>query len=122
MGKDNKKIILNLLHKWRSIIDEETGALSSGDLDHVELLNKKSVSLQAQLDKILADSHAVHMDKEVLDSMQKLHALHSNLIKGLMAGTKKLSEKIGMLRKNKTSLKGYKQQKISAPRFMNERT
>ena len=122
MGKDSKKIILTLLNKWRSIIVEETGALAGDDLDQFELLNKISVSIQAQLDEMLSNSDTIRMDKEVLDSMQELHALHSGLVDGLIEGTKELSDKIGILRKNKTSLKGYKQQKISAPRFMNERT
>jgi hypothetical protein len=122
MGKVSKKIILTLITKWRSLIVGQTDALSKGDLDQFELLNKKSVAIQAQLDKILLNSDTTRMDKEVLDSMQELHALHSGLVDGLIDGTKELSERIGLLRKNKTSLKGYKQQKISVPRFMSERT
>ena len=122
MGKDSKKIILNLLNTWRSIIVGQTGALSSGDLDRFDLLNRESVSIQTQLDELLSNCDAVRNDTEILDSIQGLHALHSGVVDALIVGTKEISETIGMLRKNKTSLKGYKQQKVSAPRFMSERT
>jgi len=122
MGKNHKKIILTLLNKWRSIIVEETGALSNNDLDQFETLNKKSVSIQAQLEEILSTIDTNRVDKEVLGLMEELSALHSGLVTELMQGTKELSEKIGILRKNKTSLKGYKQKKTSTPRFMSGRT
>ena len=122
MGKDSKKIILNLLNNWRSIIAGQTEALTSGDLDRFANLDRESVSIQAQLDEHLSKRSAVHNDREVLDSLQELHALHSSVVDALIVGTKEISETIGMLRKNKTSLKGYKQHKVSAPRFMSERT
>ncbi|HPJ93487.1 MAG TPA: hypothetical protein PLU81_09560 [Deltaproteobacteria bacterium] len=122
MGKDSKKIILNLLNNWRSIIACQTEALTSGDLDRFAQLNRESVSIQAQLDEHLSKRSAVRNDREVLDSLQELHALHSSVVDAFIVGTKEISETIGMLRKNKTSLKGYKQHKVSAPRFMSERT
>ena len=122
MGKDSKKIILSLLNNWRAIIAGQTEALTSGDLDRFANLDRESVSIQAQLDEHLSKRSAVHNDREVLDSLQELHALHSSVVDALIVGTKEISETIGMLRKNKTSLMGYKQHKVSAPRFMSERT
>ena len=122
MGKDSKKIILNLLNNWRSIIVCQTEALTSDDLDRFAKLNRESESIQEQLDEHLSTCVAVRDDREVLDSIQALQALHSSVVDALIVGTKEISETIGMLRKNKTSLKGYKQHKVSAPRLMSERT
>lgn len=122
MGKDHKEIILTLARKWRAILLEETEILSNGNLEKFDKLTKESVQIQARLDDMLSKIDPASLGKEILDLMGELQEHNANLVAELTRGRKELSVRIGTLRKNKTSLKGYKQKKKAAPRFMNERT
>jgi uncharacterized protein (UPF0335 family) len=122
MVKNSKEIILTLLNAWRNISIEEAKALRFGDLDRFEKLNSESTHIQSQLDYILADIDTSGFSRKVSELMEKIRKLNSSLLKELHKGTKELSERIALLRKNKVSMKGYKQNKSIAPRFMNKHT
>ena len=122
MEKDYKQVILTYLHQWHALVRKEAELLAAGDLEEFEILNRKSASIQEKLDNILSKKMPQDLGKEIPDLMKKIHTLQSEIAEELEKGTKELAVRIGALRKNKTSLKGYKQYKPKTPRFMNERT
>jgi uncharacterized protein (UPF0335 family) len=122
MVKNSKEIILTLLNAWRNISIEEAKALRFGDLDRFEKLNSDSTQIQSQLDNILSDIDLSGFSQEISGLMEKIRKLNSDVLKELQTGTKELSKRIALLRKNKVSMKGYKQNKSIAPRFMNKHT
>lgn len=122
MGKDHKEVILTHLNTWRTIAQEEIEALRQGDLERLEKLAAQSAAIQARLDIILSGMDPSTIGREVLGVMNDIHELNSCLVGELGNGSLEISKEMGMLRKNRTSLNGYKQKKRSTPRFMNERT
>ncbi|HHO76186.1 MAG TPA: flagellar protein FliT [Deltaproteobacteria bacterium] len=122
MGNDNKENILNLLNRWHSISIKETEALSSGDLESLNSFLKESLQVRSHLEKLLAKTDYSDLGDDILGLLKKLSEIHASLTTELNRGRDELSDRIGNLRKNKTSLNGYKQKKITSPRFMNEHT
>ncbi|MBN2298509.1 MAG: flagellar protein FliT [Deltaproteobacteria bacterium] len=122
MGKDNKEIILTLLNKWRDIAVKEAEALSKGDLEVLGKLTKESLHIRSRLDKLLTGIDSSDMGNDILCIMKEIHEVHTYLTNELSRGRDELSDRIGNIRKNKSSLNGYKQKKVAIPRFMSERT
>ncbi len=122
MGTDHQKIVLSLLKKWRSLILEQGESLSEGDLEKFERLTRDTSVVQARLDDIFSRLKPAKLDEDTLDLLREIGSRHAELLAELKRGTDDVSNTLGDLRKNRTSLQGYRQTRASGPRFMNERT
>jgi hypothetical protein len=122
MGENNQENILKHLKEWHSLSLKQREALSQGNLELFEELTKVSVLLQARIDELLSGLRPAKIDRAALNLLKEIRNIQSCLISELKKGTHELSEAIGALRKNKTSLKGYRQTQSPAPHFKNERT
>jgi hypothetical protein len=121
MGDHNTKTILTLLDAWQKIIDLESGAISDGDFQRLEALVHDSTILQKHLEKLFSSSDSPVHDKKALEMMRKIFEQQGKNIQVLQSKTDELKQEIGDLRKNQSSLGGYKQNKVFTPRFKNER-
>jgi len=122
MGKDNKKDITDLISRWHSIAEKEIKALSEGNFDNLEKLLQESTLIQSRLDNILSKADLTRPGIDLAGSMKKILDMQSGVLEELQKGTIELSHRIGKLRKNKASLRGYRQTKHHLPRFMSEKT
>lgn len=122
MGTDHKKIILTQLAQWRSLALQQGKSLSEDNLEEFERLTAASAKIQARLDEIFSALKPAKIDRESLSLLQEIRSLQADLIVQLKKGSQELSDVVGNLRKNMTSLQGYRQTGTSGPRFMNERT
>ena len=113
---------LNLLKSWRVILDKETEALSQGNIQELERLFQETSEIQQRLSHMLAASNSLVKDKNISIMIRGLHKEQEKLIESLKAQTEGLAEEIGTLRKSQASLKGYKQENSTSPRYMNKRT
>jgi septal ring factor EnvC (AmiA/AmiB activator) len=120
MADNHPETALNLLRLWREILVKVSAALSRGDLQDLENLLHQTSKILGQLDRALADSRIPK--KDVTKMIKELHQEQEKIITALKTQTEELGHELGILRKNKTSLKGYKQKDAGMPRFMNERT
>jgi len=119
MGDNNTETILTLLNAWQKIIDLESEAISDGDFQKLEKLVHDSTVLLKRLEAFFSD-HAVK-DKRTLEMMKRIFKQQGQNIQVLQSRTEELKQEIGDLRRNKTSLGGYRQNKISVPRVKSER-
>ena len=122
MGTDHQKIVLSLLKKWRSLILEQRESLSEGDLEMFERLTRDTALVQARLDDIFSQLKQARPDKDTIELLREIGSRHAELLTELKKGADEISATLGDLRKNRTSLQGYRQTKASGPRFINERT
>lgn len=122
MGTDHQKIILSLLKKWRSLIQEQGTSLSESDVEKFERRTRDTAVVQARLDEIFSRLKSAKLDKETIELLKEIQSSHAGLLTELERGIDEISNTLGDLRKNRTSLKGYRQVEASGPRFMNERT
>lgn len=122
MGTDHQKIVLSLLKKWRSLILEQGTSLSEGDVEKFERLTRDTAVVQARLDDLFSRLKPAKLDKETIELFREIGNRHAELLTELERGTDEISNTLGDLRKNRFSLKGYRQTKAPGPRFMNERT
>ena len=122
MGENHKENILKYLKEWLSLSLKQRDALSRGNLDEFEKFTKVSVLLQSRIDELMSRLGPAKIDKPGLNLLKEIQDIQSDLVCRLKEGVSELSETIGVLRKNKTSLKGYRQPQTSPPRFKSERT
>jgi hypothetical protein len=122
MGTDHKEDILRLLARWRSLVGEQEKALSEGKLEVFEKLGNDSHAIQARLDEIFSESEPALLDQRSLDLIVEIRDRQAVLIKELETGSHEILATLNGLRKNRASLTGYRQNGVSVPRFMNERT
>jgi hypothetical protein len=54
--------------------------------------------------------------------LEEISACQARFIEEIRKGTEEISRVIGMLRKNKASLSGYRQNSPALPRYKSERT
>ncbi len=120
MGSHNTETILTLLNTWQNIIDLESGAVSDGDFQKLEVLVRDSVLLMKRLETLFSSDPAIK-DKKALEIMKRIFEKQGKNIQILQNRTEELHREIGDLRKNQSSLGGYRQKKVSAPRFKSER-
>jgi len=122
MGTDHQKIVLSLLKKWQSLIQEQGASLSEGDMEKFERLTRDTAVIQARLDDIFSRQKPAKLNKETIDLLREIGSRHAELLEELKRGVDEISNTLGDLRRTKTSLKGYRQTKATGPRFMNEIT
>jgi chromosome condensin MukBEF ATPase and DNA-binding subunit MukB len=122
MADHHPETALSLIKSWRVILNEETGALSQGNIQELERLFQKASEVQQRLSHIFAASNSLAKDKTISIMIRGLHKEQEKLIESLKAQTEELAQEIGTLRKRQASLKGYKQKNPTTPRYMNERT
>jgi hypothetical protein len=121
MGNHHTETILTLLDAWQKIIDLESEAISEGNFQKLETLVHDSTMLMKRLEKLFSSSDPSVRDKRTLEMIKKIFEQHGKNIQVLQSRTDELKQEIGDLRKNQSSLGGYKQNKVSAPRFKSER-
>lgn len=122
MGKDSKENLLKHLKGWHSLSLKQKEALSQGNIEEFEKLTKVSVLLQSRVDELLSGIEHTQIDQPSLHLLKEIKRIQSDLVSELTKGVHELSETIGVLRKNKTSVKGYLGKPKPAPRFKSERT
>ena len=121
MGNHHTEEILNLLNSWETLINLESGAISEGDIQKLGELVNRSTSILQSLETIFSSSGAVKHDKATQETMKRLYEQQDKNIRVLQEHTDELRQSIGELRKNKSSIKGYKQNQATHTRFKNER-
>lgn len=121
MGNHNIETITNLLNAWQRIINLESGAISDGDYQKLEALVQDSTVLLKRLEKLFSLSDPAGQDKKTLELMKHIFEQQGKNILVLQGKTEEMKKEIGDLRKNQNSLGGYKQHKVSTPRFKSER-
>jgi flagellin-specific chaperone FliS len=119
MGSDHRETALKLLNIWQKLATLESAAISEGNVQKLEELINQSTSIFQRLETIFS-SGLMEYDKPTLETMKNLYELQNKNLIVLREQTDALSQEIGTLRKNKTSLMGYKQNKAIPPRFKNE--
>jgi len=122
MADHNPETALKLLKSWRIILNKGTEALSQGNIQELERLFQETSKIQQRLSHMFAASNSLVKDKNISIMMRGLHKEQEKLIEALKSQTEELAQEIGTLRKNQTSLNGYKQKNATSPRYMNERT
>lgn len=122
MAEHNPEAALNLLKSWHTVLGRQTEALENGAIEDLEGLMKQSAGIQKRLQDILSSTPQLLGDREVASRIRSLHRDHEALIDSIRAQAEELSCQIDTVRKDKTSLGGYKQKKESSPRFMSRRT
>ena len=100
----------------------ELTALSEGRFDELEELIRQAAVIQRELDKHFSVRALSDCSPEVTRNLREIHAMQANILKEMQHGYDLLSERIGTLRRNRSSLAGYKQHKGSSPRFFNRHT
>ncbi len=121
MGENHKENILKCLKDWRALSLMQGKALSEGKFEEFEKLTKVSVILQSKINNLLKKISPDKPDKESIELLKAIQKLQEGLIKELSKGVKELSQAIATLSKNRTSVKGYRQNKAVPPRFKSER-
>lgn len=122
MGEDHKEDILKHLKEWLSLSLEQKEAFSRGNLDEFEKLTKVSVLLQSRIDEMISQLGPAKIDKPCITLLNEIQSIQSDLVLMLKGSVSELSETIGALRKNRTSLMGYRQTQAPPPRYKSERT
>ncbi|HQG30638.1 MAG TPA: hypothetical protein PLA83_01810 [Deltaproteobacteria bacterium] len=122
MGENNKENILKHLKGWHSLSLKQGEALSQGNLEEFTRLTKVSVLLQARVDDLLSGLGSAGIDQASLSLLKEIQKIQTGLVSDLRKDASELSETIGVIRKNKNSLKGYRRTQTPAPRFKSERT
>ncbi len=122
MADHSPEAILNLLKSWQTLVNQESEAISQENIQDLEKLIKQSFLIQQHLEHLLGASDSTRQDKLVSEMIKDLYKKQEKVMGELQGKTDALAQEIGTLRKNKTSLMGYKQKKTLAPRFKSERT
>ncbi|MCD6569236.1 MAG: hypothetical protein J7L53_00860 [Deltaproteobacteria bacterium] len=123
MGKDyTKEDLIQDLTKWRSINEQELDALRQGDLPKLEALIDESVPIQVALDQALSEIDLAYINKDAIVIMKEIQDIQETLIKEVQNGCTLLRKSIQKIRQNRTSLNGYRQERVVSPRFLNKRT
>lgn len=122
MADHHTEAILNLLNLWQTLVNQESEAISQENIHDLEELIKQSFLIQQRLEHLLGASGSIRQDKLILEMIRDLYKKQEKVMWELQGKTDALTQEIGTLRKNKTSLMGYKQKKTLAPRFKSERT
>lgn len=122
MGEDNKENIIKSIRQWHALTLKQVQALLDGNLEDFGKLAQISVAFQTRLDNLLSTPAPLKLDKASLGLLKEIQTIQSDLIAELKKGTQEISNAIGTIRKNKTSMKGYRQAKSVTPRFKSERT
>jgi hypothetical protein len=121
MGENHKENILKCLKDWHSITLMQGKALSEGNIKEFEKLTAASVTLQARLDKLLIQIKPAKLNKECMNLLTLIKNHQDDLLTEITRGARELSKAIATLTKNTSSLKGYRQNRSSPPRFKSER-
>jgi len=121
MEDHHAETVLKLLSAWQSLVSRESEAIAQGKLDDLEHLLQQSSLIQQRLERDLTASDFSRHDRRVLEMTGKLHKQQEMNMQALREQTDELAREIGFLRKNKSSLLGYKQNKAQSPRFKSER-
>ena len=122
MAGHHPETVITLLMTWRDILSKEAQALSQGNLQDLQRFFQETLKIQHRLDKLLAASSLeTKKDKNVSTMIRKLLQEQEKFIDSLKTQAQELAQKIGSLKKSKTSLKGYRQKAAASPRFMNGR-
>jgi hypothetical protein len=122
MAEHHPEAALTLLETWRIALVRQSRAIAQGNMEELEVLVTQSAKIQRQLGKILASSSTLIHDRKIAGLIKALHLEQGQVIDSLSTQTEKLAHEIGALRKDKASLKGYRQKKPAQPRFKSERT
>ncbi|MGC9324955.1 MAG: hypothetical protein ACP5G0_09455 [Desulfomonilia bacterium] len=123
MGTDHQKTdLLNCLKAWQGIITKQADAIAHGRLGEFTDLTRQSFAIQARIENLLAHATPSANHRDVLLLLRELSSQHLECVQALKECTDALKGDIARLRKNKTSLMGYKQHASPKPRFMSERT
>jgi len=121
MGKNyTKERLVQDLTKWRSISKQELDALKQEDLSKLKTLIDESVQIQMALDQGLSEIDPTHINNNDIKIMKEIQNVQETIIKEFQTGPSLLKKRIQKVRQNKTSLKGYKQQRVITPRFLNK--
>jgi len=98
-------------------------SLAKGEFDELSRLIDQSVAIQTSLDDDLAHMDRYMLDQESITLLRSIQNIQAALMEGMQKGCSALSDKIGTLRRNTASLKGYKHKGPGAsPRFLNKHT
>lgn len=122
MGKDHKENILKCLKQWHDVTLKQHEALAGNDLSLFERLNRVSVVLQSRFGNSLSMLKTDVLDKESLTLLREIQKCQAGFIKEMNEKKQDLALAIGKLRKNRTSINGYRQKSPALPRFKSERT
>ncbi len=120
MGEDPQEIIAKSIRQWHALTLKQVQTLLDGNLDEFGKLTEISAALQKRLDGLLPTP--AKLDRVSFGLLKEIQTIQSDLITELQKGTREISNAIGKLRKNQTSMKGYRQTKPATPRFKSERT
>jgi|GEM_PF-1632771 len=121
MGKNyTKEQLVQDLTKWRSISEQELDALKQKDLSKLNTLIDESAPIQMALNQGLSEIDPAHINNNDIKIMKKIQNVQEIIIKEVQTGASLLKKRIQKLRQNKTSLKGYKRQRLTTPRFLNK--
>ncbi len=83
---------------------------------------QQSSKIQLHLQEIFKTSPRVLRDRQIAGLLRELHQDQGSIIEYLKGQTDELAREIATLRRNRTSLGGYKKKKDPSPRFMSKRT
>jgi hypothetical protein len=122
MGENNKEKLLKLLREWRSLSLKQKEVLSQRNLEQFEKLTNVSELFQTHINELISHFRPTGIDQTALGMLKEIQSIQSDLVSELKKGVCELSETIRTLRKNKTSMKGYRQVQTQSPRFKSERT
>jgi len=122
MADHHTEAALILLKSWRTILGMQVKAANEGNIQKLESLIQQSTKIQQQLQKLLFCTPLVLHERKIADTIRDLHQEQGSIIESLKGQTEELAREIGTLRRNKSSLGGYKQKKDSPPRFMSKLT
>lgn len=113
--------LLKLLKSWQTVVNQESEVISRGDIQNLEKLIQLSSLIQQRVARHFSSSGPKNQDTSTTKLIMDLHTQQGKIIETLREQTESLAQEIGTLRKNKTSLMGYKQNRAMPPRFKNER-
>jgi len=123
MGKNHPPEIIQRLRAWHTLSEKQVLALAKGDFDELSRLIDQSVAIQTSLDDDLAHMHRHMLDQESLTLLRSIQKIQAALMTEMQKGCSALSDKIGTLRRNTASLKGYKHKGSgTSPRLLNKHT
>jgi hypothetical protein len=122
MGKNHQKDLLTCLKQWHDITLKQGEVLAQGDISQFERLNRVSIVLQSRFQNSLEKLEKPELASSDRTLLEEIRSLQAGFIEELERGTEEIAKSIGMLSKNKKSMKGYKQKPPAQPRFKSERT
>lgn len=122
MGQNHKENLVKCIKDWHTLSLKQVKTLREGNIDIFENLLKDSSAIQTHFGELISALKQEKLDQASLRMIKEIQAIQAGLIAELKKGTQELSNAIGSLRKNKNSMKGYRQTASSIPRFKNERT